>query len=285
MGGYVIIECPNCFLEQPLDQYCAGCGKQLDKLIDEKKKNRQARIKKTNYVIALISISFLMGSYFYYSSLQKQNVPNEEQDLIALYSPKKIELPKAKIKGKVPAVAKAQPKPRKVKKKVPKKVSAAALVTEEPSALDGQKKIDTFYFVSLENCDSKFPEGELSKDQRTEILNCAKVHLKTKSSKEEEILEDGVSFATDVRIEMQEFLITLSFSLTTDLYEEDYKQTLPLDLDDSSVATLWSNIGHDIESNEPPDEEMLSSYATSVLFNFTSPSKSHPKLYFLATYK
>ncbi len=116
-------------------------------------------------------------------------------------------------------------------------------------------------------------------------MECASVHFKTSRTTVEDVLDDSPSFATQFALKVDEYLIELSFSLTTDLYEEEFKQTLPLDIEFESVATLWPNIGHDIESVEPPDTDMLSSYATSALFNFSGDSGPPPTLYFLASYK
>lgn len=286
----MIIECPNCFLEQPLDQYCAGCGKQLNKLLEEKNQKNTTRSKKINYAIAAIIISFLTGSVVYYSlSSSKNNLltSRSDRDTVA-----KVKLPKTKIIGDKKAFklfkdyAVEDVKPKRVKKTIVKKMKPAASLLSASAKKVKKDKIKKVYFISLENCNDTFPVGELTVKQQTEILECGNIHFKTSRPSAEVILDNSPSFATQATLSIQEYLIELNFSLTTDLYIEEFKQTLtlPLDVEPKFVATLWVNTGHDIESEEPPGSDMLSSYATSALFNFVGSTEAPPKLYFLASY-
>ena len=284
----MIVSCPNCFLEQPKDQYCAGCGKQLDKLIEEKNEKVSRTIKRTNYLIAIITICFISGSFYFYQKIQKSNESNFVADLS---EDAKVELPKAKIIGDKPstvntskAYAVESKKSETVKKSkgVVKKVKQIAALTQKD---DGFKQIATFYFLSINECDEVFETGDLDKDELKNILSCAKVHFKTSRKSFDDIIEDAPSFSTQFSLKQDEFLLELGFILTTDLYVEEFKQTLPFEIEGSSPATLWANTGHDIESSEEPDSDMLSNYATSALFNFSSQGSGPPQLYFLAQYK
>ncbi len=282
----MIVSCPNCFLEQPLDQYCAGCGKELDKLLEAKKEHTSLKVKRTKITVAVLIVAFLGSSYLYYSSLSPNKLLSQKND--ENNNQVKVALPKDKIVGdkessKAYAVETKKKKAPKRKKKISKK--PAAVIEPATEVIDSVKKIKTFYFISTENCDDPPSTGELNAKQYSSLIECASVHFKTSRTKVEDVLDDSPSFATQFSLKVDEYLIELSFSLTTDLYEEEFKQTLPLDIEFESVATLWANTGHDIESVESPDKDMLSSYATSVLFNFVGDAGPPPKLYFLASYK
>ena len=281
----LIVSCPNCFLEQPKDQYCAGCGKQLDKLIEEKNKKISKTIKQTNYIIALITICFLSGSFYFYQSSNNSNNNTFAADASEAV---KVKLSKTKIIGdKHSATFKAYAtESPKLKKEIPKKIKAViAIKTTVDEALDGIRKLKTFYFISINDCDGVFNTGEFDKEELKDILSCAKVHFKTSRKSFDDIIEDAPSFTTQFSLKQDEYLIELGFTLTTDIYVEEFKQTLPFEIEGASAATLWANTAHDIESSEAPDQDMLSNYATSALFNFAPEGAQPPQLYFLAQYK
>lgn len=289
----MIVSCPNCFLEQPRDQYCAGCGKQLDKLLEEKSKKISKTIKQTNYIIALVTICFLSGSLYFYQSSKSLRNSTFDADVS---EEAKVELSKTKIVGdkkskpkafKAYAAESSKPKskPKSKKVKIAKSKAASAMKIATDEALDGIKKIKTFYFISINDCDEVFDSGELTGEELKEILSCAKVHFKTSRKRFDDVIEDAPSFTTQFSFKHDEYLIELGFTLTTDLYVEEFKQTLPFEIEGTSAATLWDNSGHDIESLEAPDQDMLSNYATSALFNFSSDEVQPPQLYFLAQYK
>ncbi len=297
----MLIECPNCSLEQPLDQYCAGCGKQLDKLLVEKKRRRSAMVKKTNFVIAFICISFLSGSFYYYSNLNSNQsilsgpIVSKEEDAVRLRLPRtKIIHDKSSLRMETsgsyatesPGHKKSTSPNKFLKSKALKKVAKKNSPVESPS-----KEIESFYFVSLENCPESTSSGELSLKQRSELLTCASVHFQTSNlspkpqSNFSETLDEASSFSNQIEIKVKKFIIELNFNLSRGDELETFQQTLPLNTESNSAATIWPNTGHDLGSTEAPSPEMLSSYTSSSLFKLYEDESDIPKLYFLATYR
>ncbi len=279
----MIVSCPNCFLEQPLDHYCAACGKELRKLINEKNKNISLRTKKTQFTIVFLLLIFLNAVYLYYSNnktkthLLPQNSSNEQTQV-------KLALPKDYIKRRKPDSKTHTVE--KIKKPIKQTLKQESfLKNNAPVEEKTPKKIKAFYFLSLQHCNSTPLTGELNNSQYIKLMKCAVIHFKTSNMKIEEILDEAPSFATQFSINLEKNFIKLNFILTTDLYIEEFKHTLALNLKLKSPATIWAATRHNVESIEPPTEDMLASYATLTLFNFSTEEEPFPKLYFLASYK
>ncbi len=274
----MIVSCPKCFLEQPLDHYCAGCGKELKKLLHEKNKNRSFKRKKNQFILAFFFLTFLSASYLYYSNHKTQTNflsqnSNDQKTQIELALPKDLIVSKKPdLKNYALKDLKESRKTNPFKKNIPIKQNKT-------------KKIKDFYFLSLEHCNHIPLIGELNSSQYIKLMKCAIVHFKTSKMKTEEILDEAPSFTTQFLINIEKHLITLNFILTTDLYIEEFKHTLDLDIESESAATIWANTKHNVESIEFPLKDMLESYATLALFDFLIKEEPLPKLYFLASYK
>lgn len=284
----MIVECPNCSLEQPLDQYCAGCGKQLDKLLAEKNSRLSARVKKINFVFSFIFISFLSGSYLYYSNLNSnQNILEQNNSLKKNHV--RINISKAKItrdpKARTSKTSKESPAARKKNLRRSKNIFPASVIKNPaPKKKILIKKISNLYLVSFENCINKPVLGEINNVQLSTTLDCASIHFQTTKLSTEDIIEESSFFSTQISIKTSSLFVELSFTLTTDQYVEEFKQALPLKNNPDSAATLWLSSGHEIEAIEAPSLELLSSYATAGLFKLSNDQEPPPTLYFLASY-
>jgi hypothetical protein len=293
----MIVNCPNCSLEQPLDPFCAGCGKQLPKLIAEQKRKAKVTNNRTRKFILVSVIFFSLGFYIYYAYQHPEARPFAQAS----------DTPKVKVimsKGTIKAPTYKQKefsKPLKVKSfavgsdQVAKAAPAPTDLPQEPKLIKKTPPdflVQEVYIIGVENCtNGEIENGPLSDDELAFFLDCSKVLLKLGNEETAE-LDPNLPFSSTTSFNAK----GKNLSLVVEFAFEDppVKTTKNLVLSQTSIRkaghinqilTNKSMSSYIAERSPMAQKELQGSYAASVLLGLSTDDKPSPKGYFLTVYE
>jgi len=290
----MIVNCPNCSLEQPLDPFCAGCGKQLPKLIAEHKRKLKARNKRTQKAIAASVFFFSFGFYIYYAyqnpgarpfareGTQKTTKITMSLDTITASKFQQKEFSNAlKIQG----ASVNQEKKKLIAKPTP---ANAALIKQALPKIS----LQDFYIIDVESCSTDDVEtGPLSLDELSFFLDCSKVILKLANGETTDI-DPNLPFLNSISLKEKEGRLSLKFELAIQDPPLKTNSNIKLQKTESRSAGHLVKIDENRSvtnyiADKAPEtlDEMLNSYALSRALKLTADDKPSPKGYFLAVYK
>jgi|GEM_PF-2982530 len=293
----MIVSCPNCSLEQPLDPFCAGCGKQLPKLLAEQKKNTRIKNNRTQNFILASLFFFSLSFYLYYAYQNPGARPfSQASDLPEV----KVEMSKDTIKASKYR-QKDFAEPLKVQRHAvtaePEIQAASKSVEKKPVEPEKSQKpfpfaVQEVYLIDTNNCtNGEIEPGPLSNDELAFFLDCSKILFKVGSSETVD-LDPNLPFANSVTLNAKGKNISLNIELAFE--NPDFKTSHVLRLSQTSVRKA-GHIGQILVntsksayiSTKRPlvKKELLESYAASALFNLSSEDKPAPKGYFLTVYE
>lgn len=292
----MIVNCPNCSLEQPLDPFCAGCGKQLPKLIAEQKLKAKKRNRSSQKIIMGSVAFFCLGFYAYYAYQNPSARPfaqNSEDSKIKLtmskstikaskYQQKDFSKP-LKVKGFALSAAGQSPEPE-VKPE-------PATKPTKPEPKKTTVNVREVYLINVEGCtNGEIEAGPLSTDELAFFIDCSKVLLKLRSGETMEI-DANLPFANAVSFSLKNKSLSLDIELSFE--EPAFKTTQTFRFSQSpirsagyiSLVSKNRRVSAYISEKLPlAQKEVLESDAASTLLGLSSDETPSPKGYFLAVY-
>lgn len=290
----MIVACPNCSLEQSLDPFCAGCGKQLPKLIQEKNEKLAAKKKKTHALISGSVFFFILSAYFYYAYQHPEslNFSKNKSGTTAII------LPKTRIKGesfkagteamsfKAATVASSKKLINNIKVQKTEKTEAVKAPPLGP-------KIKSLSFVTAKNCaNGEIDAGGLLEEDLNIFLECSVEVFKINIS--DGVTEVDESFVFQNKINHKVSQEGLSINFKIQIEDSPFSKSSNLALAQSpkeKAGEIWNNPVEGFEINsadfksEEINKELLASYALSTLLGLAKEGDSAQKGYFLAVYK
>lgn len=302
----MIVTCPNCSLEQPRDEYCAGCGKKLNVLIEEEKKHRKQEDKKVNFILTSALLVFFISVFAYYLMSKKLHHDHqaalEQTQKSEITQQKKVVLSKTKIQRVHNEPQKTPPFPQITTAKPANTLTALGaenkVATKENKALEKdsvklqQKTTDLqlsqLYFITNESCPPILFEHqtyEKSSDIE-ELLSCSHIFLEIRAGEDSRVYDEGSSYL--IKTQIQPFNSSgqsqLSVNLTSDTFSHNYSFSINNhNLTAKSLGKLWKYKPPLGINPQKVGEEMLSSYAALVLLGLTPPEEKN-NLYLLTTF-
>ena len=289
----MIVKCPNCSLEQPLDPFCAGCGKQLPKLIEEHKTKLKARNSRTRKVIGFSVLAFGLGFYAYYAYQHPEVRPFSSatasktvrlklatETIKASKYRKKDFAQSLKVKN-FTVTSKRTGKAEKLK--ISKDSEVQALKVETP-------KIQDFYILNIGSCtDGLVDSGPLSQDEVSFFLDCARVISKLGLSETSDI-DPSLSFENTVFVEQQKEDLKITYSFSVDDPPVTSSFLIKLKTEKNRTAGFISVIKEDRAllpylGSKKSAQTLLKKSALGRALGTPANDKASPKGYFLAVYE
>ena len=203
----MIIKCPNCSFEQPLEgDYCPSCGGELQLLL---KKEKQRKIKeqlKSKILLATLSFVLVAGYVLIFYTKNSQTKVNEfEAEVPIAQTDKPLKLSPSKIVSRSAAPPKKEiPSKPKINESKKKKnvVSAAAIKTSKTETLAKippenektddlvKKNIQNIKLLDRLNCEDTEVKVILNDVETKNLVDCSQVVVSDIETKETFVLEE-----------------------------------------------------------------------------------------------
>lgn len=297
----MIVKCPSCSLEQPLDEYCAGCGKKLNRLIKEEQQHRKEEDRKVAVFLSLALVTFVVCVFAYYKFSKEVQTQAVVADTGAqeVYRPRKVALKKTKINSEndqATSTAPVENAPLALKStKASLKSAAETKFLEEdesklavpPKTPSKPLQIERLYFLNGESCPPEdLQVGALEEQSQIEgVLSCALVVFEENIEDGPFVFDEGSSFVLRLQTKSSAQSTDLNFALNTEQYTFNYSFSLTTSgMKPSAKGGLWSYQAPFSLGKNKPSEEMLASYTTSAALGLVPKGEKAFRSYILATF-
>lgn len=275
----MIVTCPACKLEQPQDEFCAGCGKSLERLLKKQREKNRAKAKKAQKTLKTLSFALLLTllSYFVLKNSRLSPFVNSPEQKIRL-STLKISLEKEE-----PIETPAPPpklKKEKLKASTPQVVKKEVIETEPSFSIN----LEDFYLIALQDCPQDLPTGALDAKKLKQVLSCGTEVFRLNETKSEALVDESSGHSISINFKQKEGAVILDFTISSKSFsiEDSIKIELPEPTHKAFSQTYAPNFPFDEADLE---EGMLDSYATSVFMQNSSDEEPPVKAIYLSVFK
>lgn len=279
----MIVQCPKCNFEQPLDEFCAQCGAPLKKLLEEQK--RQQLKRRSIGRLATIFVGFfslaVIGLLIVESGNEKKTTSSEKpsKEVVLSLKPEKIKSERKKISNPVaPAKLSVDTEPR-----------ARALQPTEQDVVDTQEpdeKRKSFVrvdFFTAGECEEKIPVGLVTAEELETLNNCSYIIFNENFEQQGDFSVSDNSFESKVSWNVLDRQIKMTSTFLTPDTESKQSENITLEIEpDSNYAGyIYVNpfLGQVSLEDAPPS--LSDSIFASVLYGVGEEAEAYSEAYFL----
>ena len=269
----MIIKCPNCSFEQPLEgDYCLNCGGELEKLLaEEKKRRKQEHIRTKLLLITLFSVLLVGYVLIFYNSdstISKNSFIQNTSDNAINNKPLKTNPSKIVNRAEAPSLSeesKIHSKPAEfLKKNQAQPVSASnikkSLASKKKNEIEKsnstqidatiKKNIKNLQLLDRFNCGNLKVKILLNDSETKNLLNCSQVVVSDIDPKETFVLEEGKAAIVSMSLYLSESLLEVIMTVVIDNTPISYNYFYNLPQIKESTASIAFPIGL---KDPPPD--------------------------------
>lgn len=218
----MLVKCPNCSLEQPKDEFCARCGRNLTELIQKAAFEKSQQDRKTSILIGLSFLLFFGCLIIYVSINRHLNSVNSLDLSIDEGDPVQYKMRKAKINRPPPAPIKRPSENKEISQKRTEQIKPAPVaaepvfekITDEPQTK--KSLVQKFALVSLESCPERLKEMKnFSRAELTEIEGCYLKFYEFQNPSTDLVLESAQTYEIRVTSSQEGKNLSISFIIAS----------------------------------------------------------------------